>query len=117
MKKKDSIIKGIVNSVLPVILAFAFGAIIIAAIGESPLETYGVLIRKSLLTEKGFMNTLHYASPLILTGLAIAITFKANLYNMGVEGQDRVDAEDLLCRTALEGIYNYHIKREDGKNE
>ena len=83
MKKKDSIIKGIVNSVLPVILAFAFGAIIIAAIGESPLETYGVLIRKSLLTEKGFMNTLHYASPLILTGLAIAITFKANLYNMG----------------------------------
>ena len=54
MKKKDSIIKGIVNSVLPVILAFAFGAIIIAAIGESPLETYGVLIRKSLLTEKGF---------------------------------------------------------------
>ena len=50
MKKKDSIIKGIVNSVLPVILAFAFGAIIIAAIGESPLETYGVLIRKSLLT-------------------------------------------------------------------
>ena len=81
MKKKDSIIKGIVNSVLPVILAFAFGAIIIAAIGESPLETYGVLIRKSLLTEKGFMNTLHYASPLILTGLAIAITFKANLYN------------------------------------
>ena len=87
MKKKDSIIKGIVNSVLPVILAFAFGAIIIAAIEESPLETYGVLIRKSLLTEKGFMNTLHYASPLILTGLAIAITFKANLYNMGVEGQ------------------------------
>ena len=39
------------------------------------------------MTEKGFMNTLHYASPLILTGLAIAITFKANLYNMGVEGQ------------------------------
>ena len=34
MKKKDSIIKGIVNSVLPVILAFAFGAIVIAAIGE-----------------------------------------------------------------------------------
>ena len=62
MKKKDSIIKGIVNSVLPVILAFAFGAIIIAAIGESPLETYGVLIRKSLLTEKGFMNTLHSVS-------------------------------------------------------
>ena len=62
MKKKDSIIKGIVNSVLPVILAFAFGAIIIAAIGESPLETYGVLIRKSLLTEKGIHCIMHHLS-------------------------------------------------------
>ena len=87
MKKKDNIVKGIVNSVLPVVLAFVLGAFIIVAIGENPLETYGVLIQKSLLTGKGFMNTLHYASPLILTGLAIAITFKANLYNMGVEGQ------------------------------
>lgn len=25
-------------------------------------------------------------------------------------GQERKDAEDLLCRTALEGIYNYHRK-------
>ena len=29
MKKKDNIVKGIVNSVLPVVLAFVFGAVII----------------------------------------------------------------------------------------
>ena len=34
-----------------------------------------------------------------------------------LKGQDRLDAEDLLCRTALEGIYNYHVKKEAGKNE
>lgn len=55
MKKKDNIVKGIVNSVLPVVLAFVLGAFIIVAIGENPLETYGVLIQKSLLTGKGFM--------------------------------------------------------------
>ena len=27
-----------------------------------------------------------------------------------LKGQDRKDAEDLLCRVALEGIYNYHMK-------
>lgn len=27
-----------------------------------------------------------------------------------LKGQERKDAEDLLCRTALEGIYNYHCK-------
>ncbi|HBJ2623280.1 TPA: ABC transporter permease [Clostridium botulinum] len=78
---------GILNSILPVLLAFLIGGIVIAIIGENPIETYSVLIKKSLFTSDGFMNTLHYASPLILTGLAIAITFKANIYNMGVEGQ------------------------------
>ena len=34
-----------------------------------------------------------------------------------LKGQERVDAEDLLCRTALEGIYNYHVKKEAAKNE
>ena len=87
MKRDGKLTKAILNSVLPVILAFVLGGIIILALGENPLETYGILIRKSLFTSKGFMNTLHYASPLILTGLAIAITFKANIYNMGVEGQ------------------------------
>lgn len=30
-----------------------------------------------------------------------------------LKGQERTDAEDLLCRTALEGIYNYHVKYGD----
>ena len=87
MKKDGKLTRTILNSILPVILAFVLGGFIILAIGENPLETYGILIRKSLFTAKGFLNTLHYASPLILTGLAIAVTFKANIYNMGVEGQ------------------------------
>ena len=77
----------VINSLLPVLLAFFIGGIIIAAIGENPLSAYGTMIGKQLFTAKGLGNTLHYASPLILTGLAIAITFKANIYNMGVEGQ------------------------------
>ena len=77
----------VLNSILPVVLAFVLGGIIILMIGESPIETYRILITKSLFTAKGFTNTLHYAAPLILTGLAIAVTFKAKIYNMGVEGQ------------------------------
>ena len=57
------------------------------AIGSNPLEVYGIMIHKSLLNKDGLLKTLHIASPLILTGLAIAITFKAGIFNMGVEGQ------------------------------
>ena len=52
----------------------------------------------------------------VKTCILTVVTVLENLKET-LKGQDRVDAEDLLCRTALEGIYNYHIKREDGKNE
>lgn len=78
--------RAVLNAIIPVIMAFAVGAVVIAAIGENPLNVYSILFQKSFFTKVGFQNTLHYAGPMILTGLAIAITFKANIYNMGVEG-------------------------------
>lgn len=84
---KRKLVIDIINSALPVILAFLIGGIIIVILGENPIETYSLLLGKSLFTVKGLATTLHYAAPLILTGLAIAITFKANIFNMGVEGQ------------------------------
>lgn len=87
-KSKSSYIgPKILNTLLPVGLAFFIGGIIILCIGENPIEAYSMMLGKSLFTTRGFLNTLHYASPLLLTGLAIAITFKANIFNMGVEGQ------------------------------
>lgn len=77
----------ILNSVLPVLLAFFIGGIIIVAIGENPIETYKIMIGKSLFDAKGITRTLQLAAPLLLSGIAIAICFKANIFNMGVEGQ------------------------------
>jgi simple sugar transport system permease protein len=77
----------LVNSILPVLLAFVLGAVIIFIIGENPFLAFRTLLGRTLFTSKGFANTLHYASPLLIAGLAIAITFKANIFNMGVEGQ------------------------------
>lgn len=85
--KQSHIGTKLLNSILPVLLAFTLGGLVIALIGENPFEAYKAMLWKPLFTAKGFGNTLHYASPLILTGLAIAVTFKANLFNMGVEGQ------------------------------
>jgi simple sugar transport system permease protein len=77
----------IFNSLVPVLLAFFIGGVIILFLGDNPFTVYGIMMGKSLFSLRGFLNTLHYASPLVLTSLAIAITFKANLFNMGVEGQ------------------------------
>ncbi len=86
MKNKQVMISSIYSSLLPIVLALFVGGIIIAVIGENPFLTYQIMIQKSLFTSQGILKTLHFAAPLILTGLGIAITFKANIFNMGVEG-------------------------------
>ncbi len=86
-RKSVQIITALLNGIFPVLLAFIIGGIVIALAKENPLQTYWTLFSKSLFNPKGLMKTLHYASPLVLTGFAIAISFKAGIFNMGVEGQ------------------------------
>ena len=50
----------ILNTLLPVALAFFIGGIIILCIGENPIEAYSMMLGKSLFTTRGFLNTLHY---------------------------------------------------------
>lgn len=85
--KENKLLVNLLNSILPVLLALAIGALLILIIGQNPIQAYGIMFGRSLFDLRGLTNTLHMASPLILAGLAIAITFKANLFNMGVEGQ------------------------------
>ena len=46
----------------------------------------------------------------VKTCILTVVTVLENLKET-LKGQERTDAEDLLCRTALEGIYNYHTKK------
>lgn len=90
MTLKNSItkyFKVILTSLLPVIFAFIIGAILIRISGMNPLEAYGALFRGALVGKGSIYNTLFSATPLIFTGLATAIAFRANIFNMGVEGQ------------------------------
>jgi len=72
---------------LAVTLSLAVGAIFILAIGEDPLAIYALMLRQSLGTGYGLGQTLFKATPLIFTGLAVALGFRAGLFNIGVEGQ------------------------------
>lgn len=72
---------------LSVALALIAGAAFIAAIGENPFEIYALMLRESLGTGYGIGQTLFKATPLMFTGLAVALGFRAGLFNIGVEGQ------------------------------
>ncbi|HKI04476.1 MAG TPA: ABC transporter permease [Thermoanaerobaculia bacterium] len=67
--------------------AFAVGALLVLAVGDSPLSTYTLLIGSALTWPDGIGYTLFYATPLIFTGLAVAVAFRCGLLNIGAEGQ------------------------------
>lgn len=87
MERLKSIIIGAVNILIPTIFALAVGAVFITFTGKNPFEVYVFLIQKAFFSQTGFLNTLASATPIIMTGLGIAICFKAGMYNMGIEGQ------------------------------
>lgn len=75
---------------LAVFLALVIGALIIMATGMSfaeAMNAYGALAQGSVGSLRAISETLTAATPLILTGLAVAIAFRAGLFNIGGEGQ------------------------------
>jgi general nucleoside transport system permease protein len=84
--------------------AFVVGGIVVAFIGDDPIETYRLLIGSALSWPDGIAYTLFYATPLIFTGLAVAVGFRCGLLNIGAEGQLTIAA----FATAWAGITFAH---------
>ena len=79
------------TQVVALVGAFLFagliGGIIIAFYGESPLFVYSTVWQFSTARVQDFAKVLENATPLIFSGLAVAVAFKAGMFNIGVEGQ------------------------------
>jgi simple sugar transport system permease protein len=77
----------LVFPLIAVVAAFVVGAVFILLIGDNPIEAYRLLIGSALSWPDGIGYTLFYATPLIFTGLAVAVAFRCGLLNIGAEGQ------------------------------
>jgi general nucleoside transport system permease protein len=81
------LVRELVFPAIAVLAAFLVGGVFILAIGENPLQTYRLLIGSALWWPDGIGYTLFLATPLVFTGLAVAVAFRAGLLNIGAEGQ------------------------------
>jgi simple sugar transport system permease protein len=57
------------------------------AAGASPIVAFSALLKGGLGSKRAIAETMVMATPLILTGLASMIAFRARLWNIGAEGQ------------------------------
>ena len=72
---------------IAVAAAFLVGGIIVLLVGDNPIKVYGLLLGSALSWPDGVGTTLFNATPLIFTGLAVAVAFRCGLFNIGAEGQ------------------------------
>ena len=77
----------IVVPLLNLALALAVAGVVVAAVGEDPLEALALLLRGALGYPEAVAYTLYYATNFVFTGLAVAVAFHAGLFNIGGEGQ------------------------------
>ncbi|RVT83358.1 ABC transporter permease [Rhodobacteraceae bacterium CCMM004] len=66
---------------------FVVGALLVLAAGADPFATFGLIVQGAAGSKFAALETLNRATPLIFTGLAIAVAFRAKLWNIGAEAQ------------------------------
>jgi simple sugar transport system permease protein len=77
----------VVTTTVALLCAMAVGSLLIMAYGQSPAHVYYVMIVRTWGDSYGLGQVLFRATPLLFTGLAVALAFHAGLFNVGAEGQ------------------------------
>ncbi len=67
--------------------ALAVGAVVMSVLGADPWEGYQALVEGSVGDFDAIVKTVIKATPLLLVGAGITVAFRANVINIGGEGQ------------------------------
>lgn len=91
--------------------ALAVSGILIVLAGVNPLEAYAAMVQGSVGSANALAVTGVRMTPILLTGLAVAISFRAGLFNIGGEGQLYLGAAaaSLIALAPLEVPAPVHI--------
>jgi ABC-type uncharacterized transport system permease subunit len=73
-------------------LTLACGAVIFTALGKHPVEGFGIFFLSPLKDVYGISELLLKATPLMLIAVGLSVGFRANVWNIGAEGQYIVGA-------------------------
>src|SRR5690242_21738800 len=84
--------KRLLQPLAAILIGLALGLLVTLAAGENPFRVLVVLCKGGFGSRYDIGMTLFYATPLIFTGLSVAVAFHAGLFNIGAEGQLTIGA-------------------------
>ncbi|TCW00475.1 putative B6 ABC transporter permease subunit 2 [Biostraticola tofi] len=71
----------------PMVVALLVTGVLLVMMGVNPLEYYGYIVRRGLLSPSGLQASLTRMGPLLLIAASLIAAFRAGLWNLGGDGQ------------------------------
>ncbi|MEU8954115.1 ABC transporter permease [Streptomyces sp. NPDC048518] len=93
MKKfdKERVLLAVAGPVIALVVAVALTSVVLLASGKNPIEPYTLMLEQISYSDVQVL-TINQAGMYYLAALAVAIGFRMNLFNIGVDGQYRLAA-------------------------
>ena len=82
-----SVARRVTPPALALIATVVIASLLALIAGGAPLSILGLIIKGAVGSKFAALETLNRATPLIFTGLAVAVAFRARLWNIGAEAQ------------------------------
>lgn len=94
-------IAAIMSPLLIILMSFLLVAVIMVIVGADPFKTYFSLFSGAFGSAVGIINTLAKAVPICIAALGVAISSRAGIFNIGINGQVAIGA----VGTVIVGVY------------
>ncbi len=86
-RKHGAALGSVAWPILSVAVGLVASGLMMTLLGADPLSVYGKIVSMAFRDEYNVADIFAKATPLILTGLAFGFAFRANLFNIGAQGQ------------------------------
>ncbi len=86
-KPKPSLVVTLLYPAGAILVTMLIASILVMIAGASPFLVFWLVIKGAAGSQFALFETLTRATPLIFTGLAVAVAFRARLWNIGAEAQ------------------------------
>lgn len=82
-----TLLRRIAPPVLALVMTVVIASTLAMVAGGDPMSVLGLILKGAAGSKFALLETLNRATPLIFTGLAVAVAFRAKLWNIGAEAQ------------------------------
>ena len=86
-RTETTLVRSVLMPCLAILVTLILAGILVMLADASPLQAFSLVLKGAAGSQFAILETLTRATPLIFTGLSVAVAFRAKLWNIGAEAQ------------------------------